>query len=228
MRNYDELILRQKRLDPNAPFPLEHQAVRMALFDEYAARSFYLRVSEAYGQRPPFPNIIRSEERHIAALSSLCDRLGIAKPLDPFPYETSIEPTWLANCARAVTGEVENIRLYTQLLAQVSSPDIRRVFSNLQAASYEHHLPAFRDALLQAANQERYHATQGVPAQQAYIRHGPLSDIAERILSQVSGQGGLVRLFSPMVRQAHPALLAGLVVGGTGAYLIKTKCICKK
>jgi rubrerythrin len=172
MQNYDEPILRSRRIDPRAPFPIPHQAVRIAIYDEYAARSFYARVVEAFGSRRPFVNILRSEERHVAALSKLCGQWGIPRPLDPFPMETRIEPTWLANCARAVAGEVANIRMYDALLAQVAEPEIRRVFLNLRAASLERHLPAFREAVLDAMAQERYHAARGIPPQQAYERHG--------------------------------------------------------
>ncbi|MEE4462822.1 ferritin, partial [Azotobacter chroococcum] len=63
MRNYDEPILRSQRIDPAAPFPILHQAVRIALYDEYAAHAFYAGVVEAFGSRPPFVNVLRSEER---------------------------------------------------------------------------------------------------------------------------------------------------------------------
>ncbi|MBB3103159.1 ferritin-like domain-containing protein [Azomonas macrocytogenes] len=223
MQNYDEQILRSRRLDPQAPYPLLHQAVRIALFDEYAARSFYRRVIEAFGSRPPFTEILNSEERHIAALSGLCEQLGVARPLDPFPAETSTEPTWLANCSRAVAGEVAKVRLYNALLPVVIEPEARSVFLNLQASAYERHLPAFREAVLSALDQERYHAAMGVSPQQAYVKHGPFSDFIERALVQVAGRGGMFGLLSPLLRNSHPALLTGLAVGGTGVYLLKKK-----
>lgn len=219
MQNYDEPILRARRIDPRAPFPILHQAVRIALYDEYAARSFYARVVEAFGPRRPFVNIVRPEERHVAALSRLCERLGIPRPLDPFPFETQIAPTWLANCERAVAGEVANIRMYETLLAQVADPEVRRVFQNLQAASLENHLPAFRAAVRDALALERYHAARGIPRQQAYVRHGPLLDLMEKAFAHAGPLG----LFSPLLRHTHPAMLAGLAAGGVGVYWLKNK-----
>ena len=140
MQNYDELILRTQRINPSAPFPLAHQAVRIALYDEYAARSFYARVIEAFGERAPFSNIVRSEEQHVQALLSLCERFGIPRPLDPFPQETTVEPTWLANCQRAVAGEIANVQLYAYLLGQVAEPEVCTVFQTLQAAALQQHL----------------------------------------------------------------------------------------
>jgi hypothetical protein len=223
MQNYDELILRTRRIDPAAPFPVVHQAVRIALYDEYAARSFYARVTEAFGPQPPFSNIVRAEEQHVAALLGLCERFGIPRPLDPFPQESTVEPTWLANCQRAVAGEIANVQLYAYLLGQVAEPEVRRVFQNLQAASLQNHLPAFRQAAVAAQAQESYHAARGIPPQQAYVRHGPLSDFLERAFSQLGPYAGPLGIFSPLLRNAHPAMLAGMVTGGAGAYLLKNR-----
>lgn len=223
MQNYDELILRSQRIDPAAPFPLAHQAVRIALYDEYAARSFYARVVESFGERAPFSNVLRSEEQHVTALLGLCERFGIPRPLDPFPQETTVEPTWLANCQRAVAGEIANVQMYAGLLTQVAEPEVRRVFQNLQAAALQHHLPAFRQAAVAAQAQESYHAAHGIPPQQAYVRHGPLSDFLESAFSQLGPYAGPLGIFSPLLRNAHPAMLAGMVTGGAGVYLWKNR-----
>lgn len=223
MQNHDELMLRTQRIDPRAPYPVVHQAVRIALYDEYAARSFYARVIGAFGERPPFANILRSEGQHVAALLGLCERFGIPRPLDPFAQETTVEPTWLANCQRAVVGEIANVQLYAYLLTQVAEPEVRRVFQNLQAAALHNHLPAFRQAVAAASAQENYHAAHGIPPQQAYVSHGPLSDFLERAFSQLGPYAGPIGVFSPLLRRAPPAMLAGMVAGGAGVYLLKDR-----
>ena len=228
MQNYDEMILRRRRIDPAAPYPVMHQAVRIAIYDEYAGRSFYGKVIEAFGPHPPFVNIVHAEQRHIDALSRLCERFGIPRPLDPFPYETRIEPTWLANCKRGVAGEIANIQLYEYLLSQVDEPKVRQVFQNLQAASRDHHLPAFRQAVLNAISQERYHAAHGIPPERAYVRHGPLADVMEKAFARLGTQGGTLSIFSPILSRTHPALLAGMAAGCAGVYLLKKKPDRKK
>jgi hypothetical protein len=228
MQNYDEAILRARRIDPAAPFPILHQAVRIALYDEYAARAFYGRVVEAFGPRPPFVNIVRAEERHVAALTGQCERLGIPRPLDPFPMETQIAPTWLANCERAIAGEIANIRLYQTLLPRIADPEVIRVFLNLQSASLQNHLPAFREASTEAVAQERYHAARGIPPQQAYERHGPLADFLEKAFAQLGPHAGPLGLFSPILRHTHPAMLAGMAAGGAGVYFLRKKSGRKK
>lgn len=221
MANYDEAILRNKRIDPGAPWPVLHQALRIALYDEYAARAYYAAVVEAFGPQPPFANIVQSEVQHIAALSRLCERYGVPRPLDPFPAETVISPSWRVNLERGVAGEIANILLYDTLLGQVAEPDARQVFRNLQAASRDNHLPAFQRALEQALTRESWHAQQGVPPAQAYVRHGPLTDALERGFALLARQHGAFGIVGSLVRAAHPAMLAGMLAGGAAVQWLR-------
>jgi rubrerythrin len=224
MANYDEAILRKRRIDPAAPWPALHQALRIALYDEYAARAYYAAAVEAFGpdsSSAPFANIVQAEVRHVAALSRLCARYGVPRPLDPFPAETAISPSWRANLERGVAGEIANIRLYDYLLGQVAEPDARQVFENLQAASRDNHLPAFQRALEQAIVRESWHARQGVPPAQAYVRHGPLTDALERGFALLARQHGAFGIVGSLVRAAHPAMLAGMVAGGAAVHWLR-------
>lgn len=223
MNNYDELILRRRRIDRGAPFPPLHQAVRIALYDRYAARSFYLRVAEAFGARAPFPAMAKSAAGQVEALAALADRFGIPRPLDPFPVETTVAPAWSVNCRRAVAGEMAAVQLLAQLAAQLAEADARRTLLQVRETSLGRHLPAFEQALADAYAHETYHAAKGVTPQQAYVRHGPLSDFMERALSQLGGQLGPIGVLSPLLRSAHPALLAGLAAGGAGAFFLQQK-----
>ncbi|MFV5214007.1 ferritin-like domain-containing protein [Azonexus caeni] len=221
MANYDEAILRSRTLQPAAPFPLLHQAIRIAMYDEYAARAYYRHVIEAYGNLPPFSNIVAAEEQHIAALGRLCERYGIPRPQDPFPLETVVAPTWRANLQQGIAAEIANVQLYQHLLSIQPPADVQRVFLNLQSASLENHLPAFQRALQSAIARESYHAAQGVPASQAYVRHGPLTGIVESGLSLLTRQHGAFGIVGPLVRNAHPALLAGIVAGGAAVHYLR-------
>lgn len=223
MRNDDEVLLRSRKIDPAAPFPPLHQALRIALYDEYAARAFYSLIVETFGARAPFVNIAKSEARHIEALTALCRRYGVARPMDPFPAGTTVATSWRANCERAVVGELANIRLYQTLLPWIAAPDARRVFINLQAASLDNHLPAFQHAAQAAMEREHYHALQGVPPSQAYARHGPVSDLIERALTLLGSRHGALGAAAPLLKNAHPAMLAGLLGGGAAVYLAREK-----
>lgn len=223
MNNYDEPILRSRAISVNAPFPVLHQALRIALYDEYAARAFYARMIEAFGPQPPFGTVVQPQERRIAALSALCQRFGVPRPLDPFPLETTVGPGWLANCQRAVAGAIQSARLYENLLMHVAEPEAREVFLNHQAALLQQYLPAFRKAVLDAIAKERYHAAHGIPPQQAYVHHGAISDFLEKAFAQLGPRAGPLGVLSPLLRQMHPAMLAGMVTGGAGVYLWKNR-----
>lgn len=221
MANHDEAILRSQLVQPAAPWPAPHQALRIALYDEYAARAFYAAAVQAFGAQPPFANIVRAEEQHIAALGALCQRYGVPRPLDPFPAEVMVSPSWRANLERGVAGEIANIRLYDYLSRQVVEPDVRQVFANLQAASRDNHLPAFQRALEKAVSREVWHARQGIAPSQAYVRHGPLTDALERGFALLARQHGAFGLVGSLVRLAHPAMLAGMVAGGAAVHYLR-------
>lgn len=221
MANYDEAILRSQTIQPAAPWPVLHQALRIALYDEYAARAYYAAAVEAFGAQPPFVNIVQSEARHIEALSRLCIRYGVPRPLDPFPAETTIPPSWRVNLERGVAGEIANIRLYGYLLGYVAEPDVRQAFGNLMAVSRDNHLPAFQRALDKAVTLESWHARQGVAPSQAYVRHGPLTDALERGFALLARRHGALGLLGPLVRLADPAMLAGMAAGGAAVHFLR-------
>lgn len=219
MANHDEAILRRRTIDPRAPFPALWQALRIALHGEYAARAFHARMGEAFGPRPPFPRLAQSAAKRIAALSALCKCYGIPRPIDTFAAGTTLAPGWLANCRRALAGEITAARTYGGLLAQVPEADARRLFARLQAQCLEEHLPGLQQAAAEAEALERYHAARGIPPEAAYASHGPVADFIERLLAQA----GPLRLASPLVRHLHPAMLAGMAAGAAGVYLVKEK-----
>ncbi len=223
MRNHDESILRARAINPAAPFPALHQALRIVLYDRFAARSFYTRVIESFGARAPFEAALRRTEQQIAALAAPCQRFGVPRPLDPFPSETTVAPGWRVNCERALAGEIACIQLCDRLLPHASAPAARRVLLEIRATALERHLPAFRQAALDAIAQERYHAAHGIPPQQAYVRHGAVSDLLEKVFAQLGSHAGPLGVFSPFLRRLHPAMLAGMALGGAGVHLLKNR-----
>lgn len=227
MAEYDEAILRGRRVLPQAPFPALHQALRIALYDAYAARAFCARVIAAFGAQVPFVKLAAAEDRHVATLTALCERYGVPRPFDPFPGETTLAPGWRANLERAIAGEVANIRLYQQLQSQVRARDVRRAFAALQAEALDDHLPALQRALTTAQARERYHAAQGVPAEEAYAQHGPLTNLLEQGISLLSRQHGAAGVAAPLLRAARPGLLAGLLAGGAAAYYLRQRRTAK-
>lgn len=122
----------------------EVSALHEALDDEYQSVATYERVLADFGHVRPFSNIVEAERRHVEALATLFERYGLPLPEntwgDRAPRYESINDA----CTAGVDGEIENGEMYDRLLAVTTHTDIIRVFENLQRASRENHLPAFR------------------------------------------------------------------------------------
>jgi hypothetical protein len=129
----------------------EIAALREALDDEYRALATYDRVIGDFGPVRPFVNIREAEARHIAALSVLFARYGLALPRNPWPGKVGSYSSLRAACQAGVQAEIENAGLYARLLAAARHADIRAVFRRLQQASQLRHLPAFRRCLARRA-----------------------------------------------------------------------------
>jgi hypothetical protein len=114
-----------------------------ALIDEYKSRAFYRLVINTFGEIRPFSNIVEAEDTHARALEILCGHFGIPLPRDD--WEGKLEPpsSVLKACQAGIQGEHENIAMYDRFLRQTKVPEVLALFQRLQAASRQHHLPAF-------------------------------------------------------------------------------------
>jgi hypothetical protein len=115
-----------------------------ALDDEYMARATYAQVIADFGDVRPFTNIVEAEGRHVEALLTVFARYGEVAPTDTWPDRVPRYPSLDDACRAGVEAEVDNGELYERLLAGTDRADILSVYRNVQAASQQRHLPAFR------------------------------------------------------------------------------------
>ena len=118
-----------------------------ALMDEYKARDTYRKVIDTFGPVHPFVNIVEAEQTHIDMLRPLYERHGIPLPPEPDPSRIEAPSTLLDACRTGVAAEIENVAMYDRLIAAADAAgadDVVEVLKLLQAASREHHLPAFQ------------------------------------------------------------------------------------
>ncbi|MFM2279203.1 MAG: hypothetical protein RLZZ444_1434 [Pseudomonadota bacterium] len=118
-----------------------------ALDDERKAEATYGAVIEKFGEVRPFINIIEAERRHSAAIERQMTRLGFAIPANQWQSRGMAPDTLAEACRMAIEAEVENIALYDRLLPAIADDSVRHVLQNLQDASRDNHLPAFRRCL---------------------------------------------------------------------------------
>lgn len=113
---------------------------------EYAAAAAYAAVIKKFGQVQPYVNIRTAERRHIAALARQLQRYGFEVPANPFMNKIPA-PASLEAAAKAwAVGEIDNVKMYDELLAQTSDSQLTRVLTNLRRSSLESHLPMFEAA----------------------------------------------------------------------------------
>jgi hypothetical protein len=113
-----------------------------AVEEEYRALATYEAIMDQFGTVQPFVSVARSEERHVESLVALFDRYGLDVPAVP-EFEVPEFDSLQDACAAGVQAEIADAALYDRLFEVVTAPDIVRVFTNLQNASLDNHLPAF-------------------------------------------------------------------------------------
>jgi len=121
----------------------EARGLQEAILEEYGAMNLYNAVAEQLGAQVPFSQIARSEQQHAAALIRLAERYGVEVPENPGLASTPQFSSAADACAAGVAAEIADADLYDQLLPDVTHPDLQRVYTNLQNASLQSHLPAF-------------------------------------------------------------------------------------
>lgn len=113
---------------------------------EYNSAAQYGAVIAKFGEVEPYVSIKAAEERHIGALTRQLERFGVTVPPNPFEGKVTA-PASLEAAAKAwAVGEVANVEMYDDLLAEVDDAGLERVLTNLRRASEESHLPLFEAA----------------------------------------------------------------------------------
>jgi hypothetical protein len=122
------------------------EALALALQEEYKAEFLYRSVLGTFGPGAvPFAVIAESEARHVEALQMLLTRRQMTLPASVWA-PSSFAPFGSISeaCAAGVVAEREDAAFYSPYLGRTDlPPDVRNVFTNLQRASLESHLPAF-------------------------------------------------------------------------------------
>ncbi len=130
--------------------PAEVAALNEAMLEEYGALNLYTAVIDQYGSVTPFYGsvtpfsaIARAEAQHVAALRRLFVKYGLAVPANPGLTPPPTFASLQAACQAGVDAEIADAALYDELLSVTDNRDVVQVYTNLQAASLNNHLPAF-------------------------------------------------------------------------------------
>lgn len=135
---------------------IEVAALLEALDDEYHAWATYDQVIVDFGEVLPFSNIRSAEARHIDALLELFTRYDVSVPDNNWPGKVERYETLQEACEAGVVAEIDNGEMYERLIAATERADILTVLLNLQQASQQRHLLAFRRCVEHSADSGEY------------------------------------------------------------------------
>jgi hypothetical protein len=197
-------------INPRLEEPILHQALKMALDDEFHAREAYIRVIETLGAKTPFTTIAASEQNHQEELIKLFEKYQVPIIENRWIGVIEVPKTLHEAYAMGVNAEIANIQLYDTLLAYTGNfPDVQDVFYRLQAASYNHHLPAFQAHLAPA--EAKASATQNAEASLVSIRE--MSALVGKFSKGEMAPEDVMKLLSG----TNASFLIGALVGALGA-----------
>ena len=197
------------KISATNPIEIRGQILAIALDDEYKAYITYQKVIERFGNNPPFSHIVEAEKRHIEALLSLHQAYGVTPIPNQWSGEIVIPSSFEACCAQGVQAELENIELYDYLLGFAVEADIRDVFYRLQAASYNNHLPAFKQCLAGTSKM----------TEKSSLNFLEKMDL-EVVNKMMQGQMGKEDI-GKLISSANLSFLGGALLGGLGIFILQ-------
>lgn len=216
--NFDADLLNSARVDPNDAQPVLNQALRIAVYDEYRAYETYKKILETYGDTDPFTNIIHAEVSHYQALIPLLEKYQVEVPINDWEAKVVAPNSVLEACELGVAAEIENIKMYDDLITYVSDyPDVLDLMYRLQAASYNNHLPAFRRCVATYSTPQAttpniaQNPMQGLDEMMGKVDE--FSAIAQKAASGDFSQEDIMKLLS----SNNVSMIGGAVLGAVGA-----------
>lgn len=218
--NIDEALLLSLRVDVNNPQPIISQVLRIAVYDEFKAYETYIKVIEKFGLVQPFVHIKESEARHYAALIPLLQKYNVEVPINDWAAKIDAPNSFIEACELGVASEIDNIAMYDNLLLHVEEPDVRDVFYRLQAASYNNHLPAFRNCVID--HYSVVNNVQGFNQEDIMQKIGEYQMILEDMLNGDMNQSKMTEIFSKLnLSMTAGAAFGGVVAAFFNSYLNK-------
>lgn len=227
--NFDEDLLIAQRVDVNYNEPILHQVLRIAVYDEYHAYEAYRKIIDTFGVQQPFANIMEAEVRHYSMLIPLLEKYEVPVPIDNWYGKLEVPSTLLECCELGVAAEIENIRMYDDLLQYVSEySDIQNVLCKLQAASYNNHLPAFRKCVARYSNEpistkEIMDAfgnpltdNNNIGENEMNQKINDFTQIAQKMATGQMSQEDVMKLLG----STNMSFIGGLLAGGLGAIIL--------
>jgi len=213
--NINEQILLSQRVDVNAQEEITSQVLRIAVYDEFKAYETYTKIMEKFGFVQPFINIREAESRHYSVLIPLLEKYGVEVPINDWAKKIEVPNTYIECCELGVASEIKNIAMYDNLISHTVELDIKDVLFRLQAASYNNHLPAFRNCVINhytAANNEEFNQ------EDLMQKLGEYQGLFDDVMNGNIDQSKLTEILSKL----NISMISGVGFGGATIALLNT------
>lgn len=217
--NIDEQLLINARIDTNSDIDIRTQILRIAVYDEFKAYETYTKIIKKFGLVQPFVNIKEAEAIHYAALIQLMQRYNIEVPINNWASKIEIPNTLIECCEMGVAAEINNIAMYNNLLSYTIDADIKDTLFKLQAASFNNHLPAFRNCVI---NHYNIGNTSNISQENIMEKLGEYQVILDDIMSGNIDENSISQIFSKLnLSMVSGAVLGGAVIALLNNYISK-------
>lgn len=199
---------------------MSRQNLLLALDDEYKAYSFYT-AALPFGLN--FANLQSAEAAHIEALQRHLQNLGVTIPENPYLGQIHLPINLQEILSVALANENANVELYNRLIANESDNNVLDTFYRLQAASFNHHIPALQYALSQVNTSQTNGGDSIQNLQNALksLNNGKelLNKTGEMITKMQNGSLSQMEL-EGFLNQLNYSFIGGLIVGALGSCLL--------
>lgn len=195
--NFDEELLLEQKVDVNNEQAIRNQILRIAVYDEFKAYESYTAIMDKFGYSAPFVNIREAEARHYSTLIPLLEKYGVEVPINNWQGKIEVPNSYIEACELGVASEIKNIAMYDNLLQHAQDDDIKEVLYRLQAASYNSHLPSFRNCVINYYTMSQ-NSSQGFNQEELMEKLGEYQHMFEDIMSGNIDQSKLTELFSKL------------------------------
>ncbi len=207
--NIDEKLLLSQRVNPNDEQAIVSQVLRIAVYDEFKAYEAYTAIIEKFGFIEPFVNIREAEARHYSVLIPLLEKYNVEVPVNDWADKIEVPNSFVEACELGVASEIKNIAMYENLISYTQEPDIKDILYRLQAASYNNHLPTFRNCVINYYSIQQ-NPSQGFNQEELMQKLGEYQSLFEEAMSGDIDQNRLTELFSKL----NVSMISGAAFGG--------------
>lgn len=222
--NLDEALLISQKVDINSEIPITSQILRIAVYDEFKAYETYSKIIEKFGLVQPFVNIKEAEAVHYGALVKLMEKYQVEIPINNWYTKIQIPNSLIECCELGVASEINNITMYNNLLEYAQEDDIKDVLFRLQAASFNNHLPTFRNCVL-----AHYNGANNISGNNSNInpenimeKIGEYQVLVDDIMSGNIDENSISKIFSKInLSMAGGAVVGGAVIALLNNYISK-------